>query len=439
MESTPNLDLPYIMPSQAQKHVTHNEALRLLDAIVQLSVKSRTESTPPQSPADGDRYIVAEGASEDWQGHDLEIAAYQDGAWAFYPPNGGWTAWVEDEKIIASWNGANWNEVCGPDGKFDTVSINGAISDVNNRLALTSPAVLFDNAGYGHQLKINKNLPADTASMLFQTGYSGRAEFGLTGDDDWHVKVSPDGANWVEALKIDSGDGSASINALRHLPTGSDLSSILFTPGGDGIVSIYRVNPECGQNPRSAAIASVTSDIITLTTSDAALFFDAIMENVSYLRIWNLSKSPEESAWVKASPGTDQLQVLDAANIAAWEAGDTIQAGDPTSITPGRCITLDISPMLVNLFGQAFRQRGIVVKANILAGTGGSEGDTIAISPTGSGGSFVGASSLPSSSGVTIIACTELSPLSNSNLVRIRETISGTAGIRLVSSLAVLA
>ena len=27
MEATPNLSLPYIMPSQAQKHVTYNEAL----------------------------------------------------------------------------------------------------------------------------------------------------------------------------------------------------------------------------------------------------------------------------------------------------------------------------------------------------------------------------------------------------------------------------
>ena len=41
MESTTNLALPYIMPSQAQKHVTHNEALQILDALVQLSLKSR--------------------------------------------------------------------------------------------------------------------------------------------------------------------------------------------------------------------------------------------------------------------------------------------------------------------------------------------------------------------------------------------------------------
>ena len=33
MDETANLKLPYILPSQAQKHVTHNEALALLDRL----------------------------------------------------------------------------------------------------------------------------------------------------------------------------------------------------------------------------------------------------------------------------------------------------------------------------------------------------------------------------------------------------------------------
>ena len=40
MENSANLQLPYIMPSQAQKHVTHNEAVRTLDALVQLVCES---------------------------------------------------------------------------------------------------------------------------------------------------------------------------------------------------------------------------------------------------------------------------------------------------------------------------------------------------------------------------------------------------------------
>lgn len=52
-EETPNLGLPYIMPSQAQKHVTHNEAIRALDALVQIAVMARDLTTPPAEPSDG--------------------------------------------------------------------------------------------------------------------------------------------------------------------------------------------------------------------------------------------------------------------------------------------------------------------------------------------------------------------------------------------------
>ena len=86
MDETPNLRLPYIMAAQSQKHVTHNEAIRALDAVVQLSVLDRDLSTPPGSPADGARYIVAGSPTGAWSGHAGNIAAYQDGAWTFYPP-----------------------------------------------------------------------------------------------------------------------------------------------------------------------------------------------------------------------------------------------------------------------------------------------------------------------------------------------------------------
>ena len=66
MDDTPNLGLPYIMAAQSQKHVTHNEAIRALDAIVQLSVLDRDLSTPPTTPADGARYIVASSPTGAW-------------------------------------------------------------------------------------------------------------------------------------------------------------------------------------------------------------------------------------------------------------------------------------------------------------------------------------------------------------------------------------
>ncbi|WP_374308825.1 hypothetical protein [Methylocella sp.] len=72
--------------------------------------------------------------------------------------------------------------------------------DAVNKLSVKSAAALFDNVGAGTQLKLNKNAAGDTASLLYQTGYSGRAEAGLCGDDRFHLKTSADGAAWVDGV-----------------------------------------------------------------------------------------------------------------------------------------------------------------------------------------------------------------------------------------------
>ncbi len=43
MTNTPYLGMPFIEGSQAQKHVTHNEALRILDAVIQIGVLDTIE------------------------------------------------------------------------------------------------------------------------------------------------------------------------------------------------------------------------------------------------------------------------------------------------------------------------------------------------------------------------------------------------------------
>ncbi len=80
-DTTARFGLSYILAAQAQKHVTHNDALRLLDGIVQASVVNRTTSTPPGSPAEGATYIVASGATGAWAGWSGDLAIYVDGSW----------------------------------------------------------------------------------------------------------------------------------------------------------------------------------------------------------------------------------------------------------------------------------------------------------------------------------------------------------------------
>ncbi len=224
MDNTPNLKLPYIAPAQAQKHVTHNEAIRALDAIVQLSVLDKDVATPPASPAEGDRYIVAPGASGAWAGATHSVAAWQDGAWALYVPLAGWLAWLADEARLYAFDGTQWVVAGGE--SIDPAPLVGVntTADATNRLAVKSDAILLSHddvtPGTGDvQAKLNKATAGGTASMLFQSNWSGRAEMGLTGDDNWHIKVSANGSTWREAMIIDAATGNIGIGGQSPATT----------------------------------------------------------------------------------------------------------------------------------------------------------------------------------------------------------------------------
>ncbi len=111
-EELAKLRIPYIAAAQAQKHVTHNEAMTLLDTLVQLSVLDKDLTAPPMGPAEGDCYIVAASATGAWTGWDNRVARYIDGEWRSYLPGAGsgagWLAYVIDEAALYSFNGTSW-------------------------------------------------------------------------------------------------------------------------------------------------------------------------------------------------------------------------------------------------------------------------------------------------------------------------------------------
>lgn len=108
MTESIHLGLPYLESAQAQKHVTVNEALARLDALVSLTVISRTLPAPPSSPTEGDRYIVASGATGEWVGEDKHIGIFLNGGWEFATPKSGWRAWVADEDHDVVYDGLVW-------------------------------------------------------------------------------------------------------------------------------------------------------------------------------------------------------------------------------------------------------------------------------------------------------------------------------------------
>jgi hypothetical protein len=213
MSDTPRLGLPLLAAGQAQKHVTHNDALMRLDALVHLVVASRTQTVPPTTPGETSAYIVPAGGTGLFAGHQDDLAIFEDGAWSFLEPRAGWQAWVTDEAEHHVWTGTQWR-------RSQPVSSLGAelwgvnmSADATNRLAIAADASLFNHAGTDHRLKLNKASASRTASLLFQDNFSGRAEIGLAGDDQFRLKVSPDGASWIEALVVDRTSGLVTLPA----------------------------------------------------------------------------------------------------------------------------------------------------------------------------------------------------------------------------------
>ncbi len=215
-DETTILSLPLILPAQAQKHVTHNEALVKLDLMVQLAVINRNLTTPPALPTIGDRHIVAVGATGPWVGQSGRIALFTEAGWQFTQPLAGWQSYVMAESQMAFFNGLTW--IALSDGPFTVGRLGvSATPDATNRLAVSAPATLLNHAGSGHQLKLNKAALGDTASLLFQTSFGGRAEMGTAGSDDFSVKVSADGSVWSVALVSDAASGEVTLPQPVHL------------------------------------------------------------------------------------------------------------------------------------------------------------------------------------------------------------------------------
>ncbi|NML72758.1 DUF2793 domain-containing protein [Rhizobium sp. S-51] len=225
-DTTINLALPYILPSQAQKHVTHNEALQALDAIVQLTIAER-RTAPPEAPVEGRCYWVTPPASGDWSGKEQRLAFRQDDAWIFVTPRAGWRGFEQTDGRLKVFSGTDWLDLpTAADLEVSTLGLS-TTADAMNRLAVRSPASLFTHDGSDHRMKLNKAATDDTASLLLQSGWQGKAEIGLAGEDRLSIKVSPDGSTWTTALVI-SPDG---IVRADHRPLArASLAAATFAP-----------------------------------------------------------------------------------------------------------------------------------------------------------------------------------------------------------------
>jgi len=280
MQQTPFLGLPLLAAAQAQKHVTHNEALMAADAVIQLHLEALNAASPPAEAEEGARFGLAAVAGGVWSGHGGEIAVRRDGSWVFAKPRRGWLAGVGTAATLHAYDGSTWRPVVG--GKLDGLDGVGIAmaSEPGKPLAVKGAGALFTarpaaEGGDGSvRIYVNRSGADRVASLLFQTGFQSTAELGLAGGSGFALKVSADGSTFRDAIRIDPTDGIATLPgrpAFRARRAGADLvvdaanarlafndAPVNVAGGFDAAANLFRA-PVAGVYAFSCAVFAATA------------------------------------------------------------------------------------------------------------------------------------------------------------------------------------
>lgn len=193
MTNTSRLALPVIEAAQAQKHVTHNDALVRLDALTQLTVESRTLTAPPGAPAEGACYIPAMGASGAWNGWAGKIALYS-GGWQQLAPVSGLKAWVKAERLTLTYEDGVWRDGIALTSHGGRVTLRAK----QEELTLSGASVETADAGF---------IP-DRAIVL---GVAARTTLAITGATSYGVGVAGNTTQFGNLLSIALGSTNVGV------------------------------------------------------------------------------------------------------------------------------------------------------------------------------------------------------------------------------------
>jgi len=155
--------------------------------------------TPPGSPSDGDRYLIANsGTTGVWVGHEDDIAEW-DGtasAWIYIDPNAGFATYVEDEDIVYVYDGSSWSQL---GFTVDHGSLQGLGDDDHTQYILVDGSRGFTNTVSGVDPVAAYHLSTkyyvdDAISTATGTLTSDHGNLTGLGDDDHTQYILTDGS-----------------------------------------------------------------------------------------------------------------------------------------------------------------------------------------------------------------------------------------------------
>ena len=243
--ATARLNLPFLQAGQALKNITHNEALHRLDSGLYLSCSDMAANSLPIEPPEDLVLVISQTPETELSDYIGQIAVFVSGRWIWFTPKSGWTLWDENGETLRIYNGSLWVSSAAeslPDN-LPLLGLNAGAKP-SQRLTISSESSLFNHDGDSHRLTLNRANNSDTASLIFQTDFTGEAELGLTGSGGFSLKTSADGTNFDEKLTT-----PVNYNGIRSPAFGSNRIRIanntavfVPTPTSGGIVALTIVH-----------------------------------------------------------------------------------------------------------------------------------------------------------------------------------------------------
>ncbi|GLQ34063.1 ribonuclease III [Amylibacter marinus] len=216
MFETNEFGLPLLQASQAQKHVTVNEAITRLDAMVQMRLESISENQPPVSPNEGALYGVAPGAVAAWAGQEGMLAVFSNGGWVFIAPKDGWRAWVIDQSSEMTFLGGVWVSATIGGNELLNTGVFGA--------ATRSRIIEVDQVLSAGAHSDTSNVIPDSCYVLAVTTRV-TEEIITDGATDWRLGLSWDGSRYGSgrSLSLNATDFASIAQKMYYYRTSNSL------------------------------------------------------------------------------------------------------------------------------------------------------------------------------------------------------------------------
>lgn len=331
-DTSRSLLLPYIQPNQAQKHVTHNEALRILDVLTQLAVEADDQTAPPADPSDGAQHIVGDEASGLWSGHDGDVALFETGSWRFFAPRAGWRAYVTGREALVVHDGTEWIDLDSAELQeieafgLGMTSLPDAPFSAKLNAAFWTALYLADGGDGTLVTTLNKENTSNDLGFVFQQDFQTKGLLGLFGTDDLRLATSTDGVTFRDGLIV---DGATGVVDLPNLPRFKAVTNFDNYAAADTWVKIAINDTELNdQAAFDAATNAFTAPVSGSYFLGASLTFkENASDQVSMAARLIVNGTDEVSGGYGevAGPHISERSTVTVQTLIALDAGDTVE------------------------------------------------------------------------------------------------------------------